>query len=239
MRVKCIGWVGTRTTEYPALGAFLQAVLGLTTSQQEADFAAFQLPEEAPSRCSALGDQDHEHSSTSPVVGFWSTISPPRCGSWRQSGWSSWAGRWTSAAAGWRHFALNRVRRTGPFQPSPGSLYGLIGHMGLADGLTCGQVPPPHLGVLAAAGKIRRIRGTSGGTTPQDALQPRAGAVQAGSRPPGGLDGRPDRAAIGQAQLAGRPRSDLGHDDEPSTAADREHLADTRGRVFLAAYGQS
>jgi hypothetical protein len=31
---------------------------------------------------------------------------------------------------GWRHFALNRVRRTGPFQPSPGCLYGLIRHMG-------------------------------------------------------------------------------------------------------------
>jgi hypothetical protein len=27
-------------------------------------------------------------------------------------------------------------------------------------------------------------------------------------------------AAVGQAQLAGRPRSDLGHDDEPITAAD-------------------
>jgi hypothetical protein len=45
MRVKCIGWVGTRTSEYPALEAFLHAVLGLATSQQEADFAAFQLPE--------------------------------------------------------------------------------------------------------------------------------------------------------------------------------------------------
>jgi hypothetical protein len=70
MRVKCVGWVGTRTSEYPALGAFLQAVLGLTTSQQEADFVAFQLPEEAPSRSSALGDQDRAHFSTSPVVGF-------------------------------------------------------------------------------------------------------------------------------------------------------------------------
>jgi len=25
-------------------------------------------------------------------------ISPPPCGSWRQPGWSFWAGRWTSAA---------------------------------------------------------------------------------------------------------------------------------------------
>ena len=39
-------WLGRhQDSEYPALGAFLQAVLGLTTSQQEADFAAFQLPE--------------------------------------------------------------------------------------------------------------------------------------------------------------------------------------------------
>jgi hypothetical protein len=45
MRVKRIGWAGTRTSEYPAMVAFLQRVLGLTTSQEGSDFAAFQLPE--------------------------------------------------------------------------------------------------------------------------------------------------------------------------------------------------
>ena len=48
MRVKRIGWAGGRTSEYPAMVAFLQAVLGLTTSQEGFDFAAFQLPEGAP-----------------------------------------------------------------------------------------------------------------------------------------------------------------------------------------------
>jgi hypothetical protein len=45
MRVTRIGWAGTRTSEYPAMVAFLQTVLGLTTSQEASDFAAFQLPE--------------------------------------------------------------------------------------------------------------------------------------------------------------------------------------------------
>jgi hypothetical protein len=45
MRVKRIGWAGTRTSEYSAMVAFLQGVLGLTTSQEGFDFAAFQLPE--------------------------------------------------------------------------------------------------------------------------------------------------------------------------------------------------
>ena len=40
MRVKRIGWAGTRTSEYTAMVAFLQAVLGLTTSQEASDFAA-------------------------------------------------------------------------------------------------------------------------------------------------------------------------------------------------------
>jgi hypothetical protein len=179
MRVKCIGWVGTRTSEYPALGAFLQAVLGLTTSQQEADFAAFQLPEGGtfevfgPGR---PGPRPLLHQSRGRLPG---RRSRRRGAELEAVGVELLAGRWTSAGADGTIFALNRMRRTGPFQPSPGCLYGLIRHMGLADGLTCGRVPPPHRGVLAAAGKIRRIRGMSGGTTPQDAPQPRAGAVQA------------------------------------------------------------
>ena len=67
--------------------------------------------------------------------------------------------------------------------------------------------------------KIRRIRGMSGGTTPQDASTTPA-PVQAGSRPPGASTVTQTGAAVGQAQLAGRPRSDLGQDDEPITAAD-------------------
>jgi predicted enzyme related to lactoylglutathione lyase len=70
MRVKRIGWAGTRTSKYSAMVAFLQAVLGLTTSQQEADFAAFQLPEGGTFEVFGPGDQDHEHFSTGPVVGF-------------------------------------------------------------------------------------------------------------------------------------------------------------------------
>jgi hypothetical protein len=42
MRVTRIGWAGTRTSEYSAMVAFLQGVLGLTTSQEGSDFAAFQ-----------------------------------------------------------------------------------------------------------------------------------------------------------------------------------------------------
>ena len=45
MRVKRIGWAGTRTSEYDAMVAFLQAVLGLSTSQDGVDFAAFKLPD--------------------------------------------------------------------------------------------------------------------------------------------------------------------------------------------------
>jgi len=70
MRVKRIGWAGTRTSEYPAMVAFLQAVLGLTTSQEGADFAAFQLPEGGIFEVFGPRDQDHAHFSTGPVVGF-------------------------------------------------------------------------------------------------------------------------------------------------------------------------
>ena len=70
MRVKRIGWAGTRTSEYPAMVAFLQAVLGLTTSQEGPDFAAFQLPEGGTFEVFGPRDPDHAHFSTGPVVGF-------------------------------------------------------------------------------------------------------------------------------------------------------------------------
>jgi predicted enzyme related to lactoylglutathione lyase len=70
MRVKRIGWAGTRTSEYPAMVAFLQAVFGQATSQEGSDFAAFQLPEGGTFEVFGSRDQDHAHFSTGPVVGF-------------------------------------------------------------------------------------------------------------------------------------------------------------------------
>jgi len=70
MRVKRIGWAGTRTSQYPAMVAFLQTVLGLTTSQEGADFAAFKLPEGGTFEVFGPRDRDHAHFSTGPVVGF-------------------------------------------------------------------------------------------------------------------------------------------------------------------------
>ena len=70
MRVKRIGWAGTRTSEYPAMVAFLQAVLGLATSQEGADFSAFQLPDGGTFEVFGPRDRDHAHFSTGPVIGF-------------------------------------------------------------------------------------------------------------------------------------------------------------------------
>jgi predicted enzyme related to lactoylglutathione lyase len=98
MRVKRIGWAGTRTSEYPAMVAFLQAVLGLTTSQQGSDFAAFQLPEGGTFEVFGPRDQDHAHFSTGPVVGFVVDDLTAAVRELEAAGWSSSGGRWMSAA---------------------------------------------------------------------------------------------------------------------------------------------
>ena len=68
MRVERIGWAGTRTSEYPAMVAFLQAVLGLTTSQEGSDFAAFKLPEGGTFEVFGPRDRDHAHCLSCPAA---------------------------------------------------------------------------------------------------------------------------------------------------------------------------
>jgi hypothetical protein len=112
MRVKRIGWVGTRTSEYLAMVAFLRAVLGLTTSQEGPDFAAFQLPEGGTFEVFGPRDQDHAHSPPDRWSASWSTISPLPSGSWRQPAWNSSGAKWTSAAAVGATFARRTATST-------------------------------------------------------------------------------------------------------------------------------
>jgi predicted enzyme related to lactoylglutathione lyase len=112
MRVKRIGWAGTRTSEYPAMVAFLQAVLGLTASQEGSDFAAFQLPEGGTFEVFGPGDQDHAHFSTGPVVGFVVDDLTAAVRELEAAGVDFWAGRWTSAAGGGATFARRTATST-------------------------------------------------------------------------------------------------------------------------------
>jgi predicted enzyme related to lactoylglutathione lyase len=104
MRVKRIGWAGTRTSEYPAMVAFLQAVLGLTTSQEGVDFAAFQLPEGGTFEVFGPRDQDHAHFSTGPVVGFVVDDLGAAVRELEAAGVELLGGQVDERGAGWRHF---------------------------------------------------------------------------------------------------------------------------------------
>jgi predicted enzyme related to lactoylglutathione lyase len=104
MRVKRIGWAGTRTSEYPAMVAFLQAVLGLTTSQEGSDFAAFQLPEGGTFEVFGPRDQDHAHFSTGPVVGFVVDDLPAAVRELEAAGVELLGGQVDERGGGWRHF---------------------------------------------------------------------------------------------------------------------------------------
>jgi predicted enzyme related to lactoylglutathione lyase len=104
MRVKRIGWAGTRTSEYPAMVAFLQAVLGLTASQEASDFAAFQLPEGGTFEVFGPGDQDHAHFSTGPVVGFVVDDLTAAVRELEVAGVELLGGQVDERGGGWRHF---------------------------------------------------------------------------------------------------------------------------------------
>jgi predicted enzyme related to lactoylglutathione lyase len=104
VRVKRIGWAGTRTSEYPAMVAFLQAVLGLTTSQEGSDFAAFQLPEGGTFEVFGPRDQDHAHFSTGPVVGFVVDDLTAAVRELEVAGVELLGGQVDERGGGWRHF---------------------------------------------------------------------------------------------------------------------------------------
>ena len=104
MRVKRIGWAGTRTSEYPAMVAFLQAVLGLTTSQEGVDFAAFRLPEGGTFEVFGPRDRDHAHFSTGPVVGFVVEDLPGAVRELEAAGVELLGGQVDERGGGWRHF---------------------------------------------------------------------------------------------------------------------------------------
>ena len=104
MRVKRIGWAGTRTSEYLAMVAFLQGVLGLTTSQEGSDFAAFQLPEGGTFEVFGPRDQDHAHFSTGPVVGFVVEDLTAAVRELEAAGVELLGGQVDERGGGWRHF---------------------------------------------------------------------------------------------------------------------------------------
>ena len=84
--------------------AFLQTVLGLTTSHEASDFAAFQLPEKGTFEVFGPGDQDHLHFSTGPVVGFVVEDLTAAVRELEAAGVELLGGQMDERDGGWRHF---------------------------------------------------------------------------------------------------------------------------------------
>jgi catechol 2,3-dioxygenase-like lactoylglutathione lyase family enzyme len=70
VRVKGLGWLGTRTEHYDEMVAFLRDVLQLRVSHEEPGFAAFELPNGDLVEVFGPDDREHAHFTTGPVVGF-------------------------------------------------------------------------------------------------------------------------------------------------------------------------
>jgi catechol 2,3-dioxygenase-like lactoylglutathione lyase family enzyme len=75
MKVRRLGWVGTRTNEFQATARFFSEVLGLAPTYEEPDFATFALPGGTRDMVEVIGPNvdasvDSVHFTTGPVVGF-------------------------------------------------------------------------------------------------------------------------------------------------------------------------
>jgi hypothetical protein len=70
MKVKGLGWLGTRTSEHTAMVSFFKETLGLVPEIEEPGFAVFRLPNGDTIEVFAADDEYHQHFTTGPVVGF-------------------------------------------------------------------------------------------------------------------------------------------------------------------------
>ena len=183
-----------------------------------------------------MGDQDHERFSTSPVVGFLVADLAAAVRELEAVGVELLGGQVDERRGGWRHFraepgAANRPVSTISWVPvriDPSHRFGRW--VDLWSGSTAAPWRPRCRWQDSSPSGQERWYHAAG------RAQPRAGAVQAGSRPPGAWTvtqtGPPSARHSSPAALAV-----TSEDHEPSTAADREHLPDTGVRVSLAAYG--
>src|SRR5215218_6947429 len=104
MTVTRIGWAGTMTRDYFALGAFPPTVFGMRSCREASGLPALQLPEGVFFGEFARGDQAHEHFSTGPVVGFAVEDLTAAVRELEAAGVELLGGQMDERGGGWRHF---------------------------------------------------------------------------------------------------------------------------------------
>ena len=104
MQVTGIGWAGTRTEAYRPMVEFLTTVLGLTVAHQDEDVTAFELPSRERFEVFGPDEEDHQHFTTGPVVGFVVQDLPAAVAELERAGVELLGGEVDEAGEGWRHF---------------------------------------------------------------------------------------------------------------------------------------
>jgi catechol 2,3-dioxygenase-like lactoylglutathione lyase family enzyme len=105
MRITGLGWVGTRTSQYQPMVAFLKDVLGLTPHVEEDGFALFRLPNGDTIEVFGDNDEHHRFFTTGPVVGF-RVADVPAAQAEMEAAGIEFLGRPASSSEGyaWSHF---------------------------------------------------------------------------------------------------------------------------------------
>jgi catechol 2,3-dioxygenase-like lactoylglutathione lyase family enzyme len=105
MKITGLGWVGTRTSQYQPMVAFLKDVLGLTPHVEEDGFALFRLPNGDTIEVFGDNDEHHRFFTTGPVVGF-RVADVPAAQAEMETAGIEFLGRPASSSEGyaWSHF---------------------------------------------------------------------------------------------------------------------------------------
>src|SRR5438093_11000687 len=93
MEITGLAWVGTRTSEYQPMVAFLKDVFRLTPDLEEDGFAVFRLPNGDTIEVFGDNDEHHRFFTTGPVVGFRVADVPTPKPGWKGPATNSSGGR--------------------------------------------------------------------------------------------------------------------------------------------------
>lgn len=119
MKVLGLGWAGTKTTKDTDMVSFLTEVMGMDAHEAAAGLHVFCAPDGSYFEVFGPADDNHEHFTTGPVIGFHVDDLDDAVSTLDEAGIELLGGQRYHSGHGWMHFRAPDGNVYEVFQPGP------------------------------------------------------------------------------------------------------------------------